>query len=127
MKKITFVVFILLLVVGCSSSKQSKGETLTSEEAYALVQANADILIVDVRTPEEFKEGHIANSINIPLDQLKEVAIKQLTDKKQKIFVVCRSGNRSSQAQDVLESMGYTNIIDVGSVFTWPKELVTNP
>lgn len=124
MKKIVSILGLFILISGCSSPIESKGETLNSTQAYSALSENSDILIVDVRTFSEYAEGHIANSINLPVDQLKGVALSELPDKDQPIFVVCRSGNRSAMAQDILESMGYTNISDIGSVFSWPEELV---
>jgi phage shock protein E len=128
MKKTILVVLLLMFISGCSSPIESKGETLTSQQAYTASQENNNILIVDVRTPSEYAEGHIPSSVNLPLDTLKGVAATELPNKDEEIYVVCRSGNRSSQAQNILESLGYTNISDIGSVFDWPEELnILNP
>ena len=127
MKKTYLILIVLLIIAGCSSPIETTGGLLNSQDAFKASQENAEILIVDVRTPQEYAEGHIAGSVNLPLDQLKAVASEQLPDKGQVIYVVCRSGNRSSQAQDILESIGYTNVRDIGSVFDWPEALVLNP
>ncbi|UII26715.1 rhodanese-like domain-containing protein [Fulvivirga maritima] len=69
--------------------------------------------LVDVRTPGEFAGGSVVGAVNIPLntvgDQLKKF------DGKNKIVVFCQSGNRSMQAQNVLEHHGFHNIINGGS------------
>ena len=127
MKKIVLILITLLFIAGCSSPIETTGGLMSSQEAFKASQKNTGVLIVDVRTPQEYAEGHIANSINLPLDQLKEVASNKLPDKEQSIYVVCRSGNRSSQAQDILESIGYTSITDIGSVFDWPEALIVSP
>jgi len=70
--------------------------------------------LVDVRTPGEFAEGHVKGSVNIPLDKVQT----QLTKFKSKknIIVFCRSRGRSSQAKNILQQNGFTNVINGG---TW--------
>jgi rhodanese-related sulfurtransferase len=70
--------------------------------------------LVDVRTPGEFAGGHVKGSVNIPLDKVQT----QLTKFKNKknIIVFCRSGGRSSQAKNMLQQNGFTNVINGG---TW--------
>ncbi len=75
---------------------------------------NEGAFLVDVRTPEEFSDGYVEGSINIPLDNInKEIA--QFRDKKN-IIVFCRSGNRSSMAKSLLAQQGFINVINGG---TW--------
>ena len=69
--------------------------------------------IVDVRTPEEFKEGHVPYSINIPLDTIAK-QIDRLKGLSKPIILCCRSGNRSSQALGQLKSAGCEQIFDGG-------------
>jgi len=72
--------------------------------------------LVDVRTPQEFSEGNVAGSVNIPLDQVQN----QLSKFKnhENIVVFCRSGNRSGQAKAILEQNGFTNVTNGG---TWQQ------
>lgn len=70
--------------------------------------------LVDVRTPGEFSSGNVPGSVNIPLDKIQS-QLSQFKNKKN-IVVFCRSGNRSSQAQHILESYGLQNVINGG---TW--------
>jgi rhodanese-related sulfurtransferase len=70
--------------------------------------------LVDVRTEDEFAEGHLNGSTNIPLDQVSS-QLDQFTGKEQ-IVVFCRSGNRSGQAKMILEQNGFKNVINGG---TW--------
>lgn len=72
-----------------------------------------NVLLVDVRTPEEFGEGNVKGSINIPVD-----SIEQNLDKfrnQEQIVVFCKSGKRSTKAKSILEEHGFTNIINGGS------------
>ena len=73
-----------------------------------------DAFLVDVRSQGEFAEGHVKKSVNIPLDQIQN-QLKQFKDKKH-IIVFCRSGMRSSQAKNILERNGFTNVTNGG---TW--------
>ena len=74
------------------------------EANYAELVKNGAI-IVDVRTPGEFRSGHIKESINIPLDDIRN-KIEELKKKNKVIITCCRSGNRSGMAKSMLESAG---------------------
>jgi rhodanese-related sulfurtransferase len=70
--------------------------------------------LVDVRTPIEFGSGSIKGAVNIPLDRLPTQLAKFKS--KKNIVVFCRSGNRSSQAKNILEKNGFTNVVDGGTL-----------
>lgn len=72
-------------------------------------------IILDVRTKHEFKQGHIKESVNIPLDQLKK-NLRQLPDKQQSLILCCASGVRSSSAQAILKAGGYSKVFNGGSL-----------
>ena len=72
-------------------------------------------VLLDVRTREEFAEGHIPKSKNLPL-QVIDKAGKFIDNKNVPIFVYCRSGGRSSMAQEMLKSMGYRNVKNLGGI-----------
>ncbi|MDO4708161.1 MAG: rhodanese-like domain-containing protein [Porphyromonadaceae bacterium] len=69
--------------------------------------------LVDVRSQGEFAEGSVQGAVNIPLDEI-ENRIEEFED-KERIVVFCRSGNRSSQAKNILERHGITNVLNGGS------------
>ena len=75
-----------------------------------------DALLVDVRSPEEFVNGHIEGSINLPIDQIISSIHKITLDLEANIVVYCASGLRSSSARKVLIKMGYMNVINGGGV-----------
>ena len=79
-------------------------QKLISEGAY----------LVDVRTPSEFSNNHLKNSVNIPLNMIKGQLSK--FKGKKNIIVYCQSGNRSSQAKSILEKNAITNVVDGGSI-----------
>ena len=79
-------------------------------------------VLLDVRTPEEFKQGYIPRSQNIPL-QLIDNTKHVIEDKNTPIFVYCRSGNRSGQAKTLLEAMGYANVKNIGGIISYKGQI----
>ena len=72
-------------------------------------------VLLDVRTPQEYREGHIPGSQNVPLQQLDKV--EEVTENKDTVlYVYCRSGARSRQAASLLKQMGYTNVHNTGGI-----------
>ena len=82
-------------------------------------------IILDVRTAQEYCEKHIPGAINIANESIGTEEIPELPDKDQLILVYCRSGNRSKQASEKLVKLGYTNIVEIGGINSWPGETVT--
>ena len=75
----------------------------------------AGAVLLDVRTPQEYREGHIPGSQNVPLQQLDKV--EEVTENKDTVlYVYCRSGARSRQAVSLLRAMGYTNVHNIGGI-----------
>lgn len=79
-------------------------------------------VLLDVRTEQEFKEKRIPGSVLIPDYELAQRAQAELPDKRQVIFVYCRSGRRSEAAAKELVAMGYNHVYDVGGIIDWPYE-----
>jgi len=72
-------------------------------------------LVIDVRSPEEFRSGHVANALNIPLAELRESLPRHVTDKRQVLLLHCLSGGRSGMAKQQLKGLGYQNVFNLGS------------
>ena len=96
---------------------------ITQEEAKYLMDTRDNILIIDVRNPEEFAEGHIPHAINIPNPSITSRDIPELPDKNQELLVYCRSGQRSKIASKKLDILGYQNIKDFGGILDWKYEV----
>lgn len=127
MKKIIFMAFaVVLLLTSCTSIKENKVEykKITAEEAKQIIDTEKDIIILDVRTKEEFVAGYIKNAILIPDTEIEKSAPEKLTNKNAKILVYCRSGRRSALAAKKLIEMGYTNVLDFGGIIDWKYETV---
>ena len=79
-------------------------------------------IILDVRTISEYMDGHIPNSINIPVENIESVASKY-KDKSTPFFVYCLSGARSASAARVMNQMGYENVTDMGGIMRYRGEI----
>ena len=98
---------------------------ITAEEAKKIMDTESEYVILDVRTEEEFAQGHIPGAILIPDYEIREEAESSLPDKDALILVYCRSGRRSKNAAQILLELGYTNIREFGGILDWPYETVT--
>ena len=124
----------LALLSGCALSK-AKADTaedmpdkaayhkLSAEEAYEMM-VSQEVVIVDVRTPEEYDGGHIPNAILVPNESIGDDMPEALPDKEATLLIYCRSGRRSKEASEKLLKLGYKSIYEFGGIIDWPYELV---
>ena len=150
MKKyfITIIVAIMIVLAGCSCSKEADNAANTStsrnvneenkdmtaknntykqigqEEAKEMMKRDDGHIIVDVRRQDEYDNGHIAGAVLIPNESIGTSQPEQLKDLNQIILVYCRTGNRSKQAAQKLADMGYTNVYEFGGINTWDGDIV---
>ena len=128
MKKLLAVLLsmaALTVLAGCGSSKEAAFRQIGMEEAILLMESEEGYIILDVRTPGEYAEGHIPGAVNLPNEEIGSEESPLLPDKDQLILVYCRSGNRSKQASGKLAEQGYTNVTEFGGIRDWPGEIVT--
>lgn len=92
-------------------------------EEVRKARESAGAILLDVRTEEEFSEGHIEGSVNLPLDRITSVG-KTVKDKSTPLYVFCYSGSRSSQAVAYLKKAGYTDVTNIGGIIRYKGELV---
>ena len=97
---------------------------IAAEEAKKLMDSEEGCIILDVRTREEYDQGHIPGAVLIPDTEIEAKAADLLPDKDQLILVYCRSGRRSELAAQSLADLGYTNIREFGGILDWPYEVV---
>ena len=95
---------------------------ITASEVKDVMQVDESVILIDTRSEDEYAEKRIPGSINIPLEFLNEIAPHIITDLNTKIIVYCESGNRSSDAANLLAELGFTNIHDLGGIDTWPYD-----
>lgn len=136
-KAVILAVILFIGLSGCNSrnekaiareesvAREGNYTQISMDEAVKMMEEETDYIILDVRTPEEFAQKHIPKAINIPNETIGDAAISELPRKEQKIFVYCRSGNRSKQASEKLAASGYTNVYEFGGINEWTGETVS--
>ena len=126
MNRIIPFLIALLLFAGCGAkSSEATYRQITMEEAVTMMEEESGYIILDVRTAQEYSEKHIPGAINVANESIGTEDIPELPDKDQLILVYCRSGNRSKQASEKLVKLGYTNIVEIGGINSWPGETAT--
>ena len=99
--------------------------TLSPDAAKARMEENPGLLLLDVRTQEEYDQGHIHVAVCFPNEEI-TADMPVVFDKDAEIIVYCRSGRRSAEALEKLRDMGYTNVSDLGGILDWPYETTTD-
>jgi len=107
--------FAMVFTVACYSATTETGDSITPEVLSAIEH---EALIVDVRTPEEFANGHYPGAINIPHETILEVLNQLGVTADTSVILYCRSGNRSGQAEQVLQEKGFTEARNAGGLET---------
>jgi rhodanese-related sulfurtransferase len=106
------------LLAGCSSSNEVTKKVDPVE--FSEVIAQPGVIILDVRTPEEFNAGHIANAININIADSDFSSEVSKLDKNATFAVYCRSANRSAVATNEMAELGFTDMYDMqGGIIDW--------
>ena len=113
----------LVMSKEAKNGKKVEYKKITSDEAKKMMETQKAI-VVDVRTLEEYNEGHIPNAISVPLETIENEAEAKLKNKDDLILVYCRSGRRSREAALKLIEKEYTNVIDFGGIQDWNGEIV---
>lgn len=90
-----------------------ENKEITYKKLTEIVKKNKEVILLDVRSKQEYKEGHLENAINIPVFDLEEQAGKLLKDKSKTIIVYCATGNRSKRAKEILEKLNYEDIYNL--------------
>ena len=127
MKKLVFLLLAVMMLTACGQDKENdQGAVyvnITAEEAKEIMDSEEGYIILDVRTQEEYDQGHIPGAVVISHEEIAEKAEEVLTDKDQLLLVYCRSGRRSKIAAEALVELGYTNIKEFGGIIDWPYEV----
>ena len=124
-KRILPFVLSLMLLSSCGTSGGATNSyrQISMDEAVKMMKDEKNYIILDVRRPDEYAEGHIPGAINVPNEEIGTVKIAELPDKSQLILVYCRSGRRSKEASEKLVKLGYTNIVEFGGILDWKGEI----
>src|SRR5690606_2637870 len=126
MRKIKILLLLSLIIsfFACrESSKSEISKVITVEEAHRALASDMEYQLIDVRTVDEFKEGHLPGAVNICVSD--DNFEKQLIhlDKNKPVYLYCRSGKRSARAAEILTQKGFKEIYDVkGGIQKWQEE-----
>ena len=111
------VSFLLSMLTGCGAGASDPAVDVSVGEALRLWQ-NKEAILIDVRTPAEYRDGHIPGVANIPLDELEKRVSEVPKDKK--VVLICRTGNRSAEGTKLLRKKGLANVYNsTGGMTTW--------
>jgi rhodanese-related sulfurtransferase len=128
-----FMCFLLaslsLFAFSCAAKDKSPSKAgyhqISAEEAKAKIDKE-EVILVDVRTQEEYDEKHIEGAVLIPNETITDIQPEQLPDKEAVLLVYCKSGKRSSDASGKLAKMGFSNVYNItGGINGWPYEKVS--
>ncbi len=111
MRGVIAVALASVLGAGCAAYFHGRSET-----AHQWVKEGA--LLVDVRSPDEFKGGHLEGARNIPVGEL-EQRLAELGPKNTRIVVYCHTGLRASRAKGILKNDGFTEVFSLGAMAAW--------
>jgi phage shock protein E len=125
MKRMLTTAVLLILALGLAAAAPTalRLPPKIGDAALAGLLADKDskVLLLDVRTAQEYAEGHIPGAVLLPYDEL-EAKFKE-PDKGRPIVVYCRTGRRSAIAKEALGGLGYTNVSDFGGYMNWKRGL----
>lgn len=118
MRVVVLVLALVALLTGCSTTTQAARSAAApgrvSVAEFASVITQPGVQIIDVRTPAEFADGHIAGAVNIPVQQADFGSRVAKLDPKATYAVYCRSGHRSQMAVAQMQTAGLTNVYELG-------------
>lgn len=111
------ILLSLLLISACGAASGS--QNISSATLFNQLQ-NEEMLILDVRTPEEYRAGHVPGAINIPHTELSRQIDKLTNYKNSPVVVYCRSGRRAGVANNILSKAGFQQLLHLeGDIIGW--------
>ncbi|WP_153208130.1 MULTISPECIES: rhodanese-like domain-containing protein [unclassified Flavobacterium] len=120
--KVLSLMFLLLGFTSCLKN-QADGVQVLDVATYEKKMAEPEVQLVDVRTPEEFNEGHIENAVNINFMSDDFDANVANLDKEKPVMVYCKAGGRSAKAAARLKELGFKAITDLeGGISNWTSK-----
>lgn len=119
MKKIFLSLgFTVLLTFSCA--KKQEGISLVDSNGFEKQMEDSASQIIDVRTPEEYAEGHIANAVNMNINNPNFETLIVSLNKEQPVMVYCKAGGRSAKAAGILKDNGFKQVYDLdGGIIGW--------
>lgn len=117
------ILFFLIMVTVQSVLAQGANDALPPKAFSKRVEKTADAVVIDVRTPEEYGEGHLKNAVNVDVQSDDFVNEISGLDKNKTYFVYCKAGVRSANAQEKMQEMGFRKVISMkGGIDEWKEQ-----
>lgn len=116
------IIYIITLLFAVTVSAQQKKAQLVTPAQFSKELSAGKVQLIDVRTPKEYKAGHIQNAVNIHLyDKDFEQRIEKL-DKNKPVYVYCKVGGRSAEAVEIMQAKGFKKIVELdGGIDAWTE------
>ncbi len=108
---------VCLLTAGCGQAVTYKH--ISHDEARAMTAAQADVILLDVRTPQEYEKKHLPDAVLLPIEDIRAGEFSKLSDKKATILIYCRTGRLAVEAAEILSANGYENVFEMGGIVNW--------
>lgn len=122
MRSAILALLVSLVFTAYGDTATADIEVVSPADAAAFLEGSADVVILDVRTPEEYRETRLPGSINIDFYAADFASQLDEMPKDVPYVVYCQSGNRSSQAVDIMADLGFTRVLDVdGGIISWSE------
>ena len=119
--RIAILALLVFSITSCLKTK-TEGVMVLNPENFEQKIESSDVQLVDVRTPEEFAEGHIPNAINININGNDFESETSKLDKEKPVMVYCKMGGRSAKAASNLKEQGFKDISDLdGGITSWKE------
>lgn len=128
--KIALLLILSISFTSCGQKTKSEANGIETKEGIVVSLISSEdlnaklgeIQLIDVRTPEEYTQGHLKNSVNINFYDASFYDDMNKLDKNKELFIYCRSGGRSAKAAKQLEKLGFTRVYDLqGGIINWNK------
>ena len=118
--RILLMTLASILFFSCNTQTNESVKLVEAKEFSTQIETATSPQILDVRTPQEFDEQHLANATNIDWNGSSFEQQAQQLDKGKTVYVYCKSGRRSAEASDKLAEMGFTDIVELdGGITKW--------
>ncbi|MBP5200859.1 MAG: rhodanese-like domain-containing protein [Schwartzia sp.] len=113
---VLLLLLFALLLQGCGGSGFKH---IGMNEAAKMMESDKNVVIVDVRTQEEYDRKHVLGAICVPIEDIRADKLDKLPDKNKTLMLYCWTGRRSEDAAAILAKQGYKNVYDFGGLVDW--------
>ena len=120
MRNLTILLLLAVLCAGATLAAAAVARSIPPQDAFALLKEQPNVYLLDVRTPQEYRQAHLADAHLIPIDQV-ERRLDELP-KDRPILVYCAVGSRSAQVFSYLARRGYAEVYNLdGGIYAWAQ------